>query len=357
MYEQNFGFSSPLFADGMARDESVFRTQAVLQLVRDLEIALVRKDAVAVLSGVSGTGKTTIAADALKSINTRLAFTCISHPPLTGHELLEQLLTDFGFEPYRKSRVERLQLWRQFLSEMAATDTRVCLLVESIEDLSPEVMQALHTLTAADATLSPGANIVFTTSQAPERLLTTHDMLAINQRVRLRQRIEPLTEDETRDYLAFKCRNANASVDQAFEPGVAARLFELSGGIFRVIENLLESTLMSAAAANERTVTVDRLVHIADRQFGISRLPPEEVDALLGEQSEEQESPESAVASAPESQGTVLPQSLLDQIPTLTDFVIPRNEDRQPVSVLPGASRSAGDARTGSSVNRASARR
>lgn len=329
MYEQNFGFSRPFFSDGMAQAEAVFRTPAIEQLGKDLEIALARKDSIALLSGISGTGKTTIAADALKNIHTRLAFTCISHPPLTAHELLEQLLTDFGFEPYKKSRVERLQLWRQFLSEMAATDTRVCLLVENVEDLSPEVIQSLHTLSAADAALSPGANIVFTTSQPPERLLTTEDMLGINQRVRLRQRIAPLSEKETHDYLVFKCRQADADVDRTFGPDVASCLFELSGGIFRVIDNLLESTLRSAAAADEKTVTVERLIQIAEQQFGISRLAPEAVDALLESHPVNETVPELLTESKPASFATPVPQSLLDQIPTLTDFVTTRNKARK----------------------------
>jgi type II secretory pathway predicted ATPase ExeA len=329
MYEQNFGFSRPLFSDGMAQDEAVFRTQAVEQLGKDLAIALARKDSIALLSGISGTGKTTIAADALKNINTRLAFTCLSHPPLTPHELLEQLLTDFGFEPYKKSRVERLQLWRQFLSEMGATDTRVCLLVENVEELSPEVIQSLHTLTAADAALSPGANIVFTTTAPPERLLTTEDMLGINQRVRLRQRLDPLTEEETRDYLAFKCRQVDADVDRTFGREFASCLFELSGGIFRVIDNLLESTLRSAAAANEKSVTVDRLIQIAEQQFGISQLAPEAVDDLLEEHTTNAALPEPLVESKPASVATPVPQSLLDQIPTLTDFVTTRDKARK----------------------------
>lgn len=310
MYERTFGFSRPLFSDSMAQDDAVFRTAAVEKLTRDLEIALVRKDSVAILSGISGTGKTTIASDALKNISTRLAFSCISHPPLTAHELLEQLLTDFGFEPYKMSRVERLQSWRQFLSEMAATDTRVCLLVENVEDLETEVIQCLHKLTAADAALSPGANIVFTTSEPAERQLATEEMLAMNQRVRLRQRIEPLTAEETREYVAFKCHNAGADVNAVLTEDLAPSLYELSGGIFRVINNLLESALMSAAAADEKPVTVERLLQTAEQQFGITQLAPAEVDVLL----------DSPVAEESMSAAEI-PAALLDQIPTLTDFV------------------------------------
>lgn len=305
MYGQHFGFSSPPFSDGMAQDDAVFRTAAIEELVRDLEIALCRRDGVAIVSGVSGTGKTTIAADTLKRINTRLAFTCISHPPLTPHELLEQLLTDFGFEPYKLSRVERLQLWRQFLSEMAATDTRVCLLMENAADYSPEVLQHLHGLTATDAAMTPGANVVLTTIQPPERILSTEEMLAFNQRVRLRCRIEPLTQDETGAYLRFQCRQGGVDANDVFTGDFASRLYELSGGIFRVMNNLIESALMSAAAAGEPRVSVERLLQVAEQQFGISRLQPEKVDELLDD----------SVGDRPQDPAAA------DEIPTLTDFV------------------------------------
>ena len=306
MYAQHFGFSRPLFSDGLAQDDGVFRTKALDQLVRDLAVALTRKDSVVVISGMSGTGKSTIATDALKSIHTRLAFCCLSLAPLTPHELLEQLLTDFGFEPYKRSRVERLQLWRQFLSEMAATETRVCLLIENADALSAEVLLGLHNLTAADAALSPGANIVLTTTQAPERMLTSEVMLAFNQRVRLRRRIDPLSEGETRDYLAFKCREAGADAEAVFGDDVATRLHELSAGVFRVIENLLESALISAAAVGDASVTAGRLTDTAEQQFGITRLLPEQVDDLLVE------------STSPDRTKSV---PRFDQIPTLTEFV------------------------------------
>lgn len=301
MYVQHFGFSRAPFFDGMAQDDAVYRTRSAEDLDHALRIALSRKDTAAVLSGMSGTGKTTLAADALKNINTRLAFTCISHAPRTAHELLEQLLTDFGFEPYKKSRVERLQIWRQFLSEMAATDTRVCLLVENADEWPVDVLQSLHNLTAADAAMTPGANIVLTTTQPPERLLATEQMLGFNQRVRLRRRIEPLSPEETAAYLAFKCEYGEADCDEIFAPQFASTLYELSGGIVRVIDNLVESTLLDAACAGQHQVTAESLVRTAEQHFGIKRMAPTEVDQLL----------ESVPGDLP----------VVEDIPTLTDFV------------------------------------
>ena len=319
MYQGHFGFTRPLFADGVAQDEYVFRTAAAERATRDLAAALSRRDAVAILAGASGTGKTTLATDALKSVGTRLAFSCISQPPLTADELLEQLLMDFGFEPNRRSRVERLQLWRQFLSEMTATDSRICLLVEGADAIAPEVMLALHGLTAADAALSRGANVILTTTERPEALLMAPAMLAFNQRVCLRRRIEPLSDADVREYVRFKLDLGGADADRILGPGVASLLFEYSGGIIRVIDNLLEAALGHAAVAGESTLTSATVTEMAELRFGLARMAPTAVTELRAVSAETEEievSEDSAVSTGPAAFDP-------DEIPTLTEVVIP----------------------------------
>jgi type II secretory pathway predicted ATPase ExeA len=311
MYGQHFGFSRPLFFDGMAQDDDVFRTAAINRLVRDLEVALTRRDAVAVISGNSGTGKSTIATDSLKNIDTQLAFTSINQPPITQNELLEQLLTDFDFEPHDKSRVERLQLWRQFLTEMGATNTRVSILIEKLEDWAPEVLQTLHNLTVADADLSPGANLVFTTCAATDNFLISPDLIALSQRVRLRRRIEPLTTEETQEYIAFKCEQAGASASEIFSADFAACLNKYSGGSIRVIDNLIESSLMSAAADNKARVTVEILKQVAVNQFGMAELAVPSVEDMLLETTPGRDTGSEMGTDT----GT-------DEIPTLTEVVL-----------------------------------
>jgi hypothetical protein len=114
-----------------------------------------------------------------------------------------------------------------------------------------EVLLALHSLTAADATLSRGERDS-TTTQGPETLLTTPEMLAFNQRVCLRRRVEPLTETEVLDYLHFRFRQAGADPEKILSTEGASLLHEYSGGIIRVIDNLLESALRQAAASARR---------------------------------------------------------------------------------------------------------
>jgi type II secretory pathway predicted ATPase ExeA len=199
---------------------------------------------------------------------------------------------------------------------MTATDSRVCVLVESADGIMPEVMLALHSLTAADAALSRGANVILTTTRPPETLLATPEMLAFNQRVCLRRRIGTLTDAEVLEYLRFKLRLGGANPDEILEPEFASLLEEYSGGIIRVIDNLLEAALRQAAAAGLRKLTADVIVDVAEQSFGLTRLAPAVVDELLTATGQSQQP---AAFDA-------------EEIPTLTEFLRPavgRRELRQ----------------------------
>ena len=67
--------------------------------------------------------------------------------PTNAAELLELVLVELGVGTARTTRIERLQLWRQFQGEMRATESRLFVVVERTEDIACEV---LHALDSAD---------------------------------------------------------------------------------------------------------------------------------------------------------------------------------------------------------------
>ena len=148
------------------------------------------------LTGTAGVGKTTLMASALRATSTKLALGWVTGAPLNGAELLELLLVELGFDAHRVGRVERMQMWRQFLNEMSATESRVFVIVERADDLNHEVLRALDSLTAADPNGGPGANLVLLGQPALLDHLKAPVLESLRQRIRLRERLEPLTVDE-----------------------------------------------------------------------------------------------------------------------------------------------------------------
>jgi len=274
MYKEHFGLEKALFSDGIVRDSDVFFGPRQQLVAANLKIALSTRDSIAILSGPQGVGKTTLASHAVRSATTRLALGWLGSAPLTPHELLEQLLTEFDLSPYKSSRVERLQNWRQFLAEMSITDTRVCVLVEDAQDLEPEILRHLGALTSADPNGCPGANIVLTCPAPPRELLDAPGLESIKQRIRLSCRLEPLSAPDVDAYLHHRAELAGSSFDRIFAPQAGAMLHRYSGGIIRVINNLCETALTVAATRREALLTPDLIMRVAVGLLGMEPIAP-----------------------------------------------------------------------------------
>jgi type II secretory pathway predicted ATPase ExeA len=273
MYQDHFGLQRHLFEEGIAQGGDVFLGAPQKLAVTNLGVALTLRDSVAVLTGPSGVGKTTLAAHTLRSLTTRLALGWLGTAPATGHELLEMLLTDFGFSPYKNSRVERLQMWRQYLNEMRATDTRVCVLVESAENIQVDVLAALESLTAADPNGCPGANVVLTSRTGLTELLSEASLAALKQRTRLRWTLEPLTRVELRDYLAHCIESAGGKTLKLFTDEAIDALHQYSAGIIRTANNLCATALTLAASARDPQVSAPLVTQVAIDVFGLGPAP------------------------------------------------------------------------------------
>lgn len=269
MYKEHFGLDKALFSDGIVRDGDVFFGPRQQLVAANLKIALSTRDSVTVLSGPMGVGKTTLASHAVRAATTRLALGWLGSAPLTPHELLEHLLSEFDLSPYKSSRVERLQNWRQFLGEMSITDTRVCVLVENAQELEPEIVRHLGALTSADPNGCPGANIVLTCPTMPRELLNAPGLEPIKQRVRLSCRLEPLGAADVKAYLSHRAELAGSSFDKIFAADTDRMLHHYSEGIFRVVNNLCESALTVAATRKEALLTPDLVMRVAVGLFGM----------------------------------------------------------------------------------------
>jgi type II secretory pathway predicted ATPase ExeA len=273
MYQDHFGLQRHLFEEGIAQSGDVFLGAAQKLAVTNLGVALTLRDSVAVLTGPAGVGKTTLAAHTLRALTTRLALGWVGTAPATGHELLEMLLTEFGFSPYKNSRVERLQMWRQYLNEMRATDTRVCVLVESTENIQLDVLAALESLTAADPNGCPGANVVLTSRTGLTDLLSEPALAALKQRTRLRWSLEPLTRAELREYLTHCITSAGGKTLKLFTDEAIDALHQYSGGIIRTANNLCATALTLAASAREPQVSAPLITQVAVDVFGLAPAP------------------------------------------------------------------------------------
>jgi type II secretory pathway predicted ATPase ExeA len=274
MYQTHFGFEKRLFDEGVAADPAVFRNRQHTELVEQLKLAFASSTSVVVLRGPAGVGKSTLISAALRASGTRLALAWLNGTPTNAAELLELLLVELGINTARTSRIERLQLWRQFQAETAATDSRLFVVAERTEDLPVEVLHALDSSTAADAAGHPGANVVLLGHARIEDHLADPVLDSLRQRIRLRAELKPFTEAELEDYLRHRVTVAGGQFDRTFASGAVSALHRYSRGVARLANNLCEMALTLAASRGQKTLTAELVNEAAVTWLGLSEPQP-----------------------------------------------------------------------------------
>ena len=274
MYHAHFGLEKGLFDEGIAADTAVFRSAKHDRLIAHFKLALGSRSSVVVLRGPAGVGKTTLTSAALRMTSTRLALAWLDGTATNAAELLELILVELGMSTARTTRIERLQLWRQFQAETRATDSRLFIVVERAEDLAPEVLQALDQHTAPDAAGNPGASLVLLGSDGLDAHLAAPILASLRQRIRLRAELEPFTEAELQDYLRHQAACAGGTFDRIFAPGTVAALFRYSRGVARLANTLCESALHFAAVQQQKQLTADLVTKTAVSMLGLAEAAP-----------------------------------------------------------------------------------
>jgi general secretion pathway protein A len=91
-----------------------------------------------------------------------------------------------------------------------------------------------------------------------QQLLKRNDLRQLAQRITARYHLLPLNLDEVRHYLKFRLQVAGCS-RPVFSDGAVKRLYQLSGGIPRLV-NLMADRALLGAFSQQQAIVSDKLV-------------------------------------------------------------------------------------------------
>lgn len=269
MYEKHFGLErSPFRAKATGND--VFVGPQTASTMAGFRKALAAQDAVVTVSGPVGTGKTTLVERAVDAMGTKYKTIRVGRMAMDSNDVLEALLVVLGVQDRPAGTFQRFAALRRKLKELQDREVRVFILVEDALRAGTETLAELEALTAADAGESDGASIVLMGDERLAEFMQSPQLGQLQQRIRQRHTIFPQCGAEMRAYLMHCFRQVGGDFERIFDARSVALLKELSGGIPRIANNLVESTLAAAAANGVDTIPATLIAEVASAEYGLS---------------------------------------------------------------------------------------
>lgn len=251
----------------------------------DLLTGLRRREGLLLLTGDTGTGKTTLCRAVIDSLGHRSFSALILNPYMSDAEVLRTILRDFGLvtrDDIRKGAFahadvpQLLDTLEAFLRSLVSLNSYAVLIIDEAQSLSARVLDQIRVLGSMELDGRRLLQIVLVGQPVLVETLRSDAMRALADRISRRISLGPLPERDIDAYIRHRLAIAGGKDAVAFDRDAVARIADLSDGLPRRINLLCDRALELGRVAGVTTITA-LLISRAAKAIAGAPMPPLEV--------------------------------------------------------------------------------
>lgn len=174
-----------------------------------------------------------------------------AHSSVGPFSLVNVLARKVGVAP-RRSRGETAMA---LCDKLAADERQHLVMIDEAHELPDATLQDIRLLTIGDFDSTSAFLLLLAGQLDLDDRLAEPTHYALDQRVTTVARLQPLSVDETRQYVATRLKGAGVGDRPVFEPTAVDALYDSAGGIPRKINSLATSALIVTASRGRRVVS------------------------------------------------------------------------------------------------------
>jgi len=217
-------------------------------------------DGFVVITGEIGSGKTTLLQSFLTELDDDVIYAVVSQTQLTPTQFLQSVLTEFGFKPFNKRKVELLDMLNMFLIEQYSNGKKVVLIVDEAQNLSKKVLEEIRLMSGIETHKEKVLRIILAGQPELKDTLNSPNLKQLVQRVRLRFHIGPLDARDMREYIDHRLSVAGRTPNDLFDEDCYDIIFRYTGGVPRLINTLCDTALLCAFADEKGSLSADDIM-------------------------------------------------------------------------------------------------
>ncbi len=281
-YLQHFGLGVPPFR--LTPDpEFIYWSKQHARAKAYMESTIWLADGFVVITGEIGSGKTTLLQSFLSELDDDVVYAVVSQTQLTATQFLQAVLTEFGFKPFNKRKVELLDMLNMYLIEQYADNKKVVLIVDEAQNLSHKVLEEIRLMSGIETHKEKVLRIILCGQPELRETIESPRLEQLMQRVRLRFHLGSLDRREMREYIGHRLKVAGHEANDLFADETFDIIHRFTGGVPRLVNTLCDTALLCAFA--DEKPAVDR----NDVKAAIEELNWQEHEGVTGRHQQLQE--------------------------------------------------------------------
>ena len=207
------------------------------------------------LTGDVGTGKTTLINALIDSLSNDVIYASVPDPSLDKLDFFNYIAAAFGISGEFASKGKFLASFSSFLHTAYENKKKVLLIIDESQLMSQELLEEIRLLSnIVTKDSSPLLNIFFVGQYEFNEIIRRPENRAVAQRLTLNYYIEPLTIEETGEYIQHRLKIAGTT-EQLFNASAVKAIYNFSEGFPRKINVICDHCLMCGYAEDQKIIS------------------------------------------------------------------------------------------------------
>lgn len=233
-----------------------FPSDSHQRVLTTLSYAIERGEGIIKVSGEVGTGKTLMCRLLTANLIKTKAVAYILNPQNDAEWIVAAVCREFGLDA--EQSLDPFHLLNEFLLEHYSQRRSAVLVVDEAQALGLEGLETVRRLSNLETDTAKLLQIVLFGQPELDRLLRSHALRQLNQRIVFSFTIPRLEEETMIDYIRFRVMRSSgnlATAHKLFDDEALRRIARVSGGVPRLANIIADKSLLAAFSADAKRVS------------------------------------------------------------------------------------------------------
>ena len=208
------------------------------------------------LTGEVGSGKTTVLRALLSQLDAEHHRTAlIFNPSQSPRRLLQNINREFGIPFPGTPGSGPLEALNQFLLRENDQGRTVVLIIDEAQNLEPPALEQIRLISNLETDREKLIQIILAGQPELGQVLERKDMRQLSQRITVRCDLQPMTFEDTAEYINHRLAVAGGKGAVLFTQGALKRIYRYSQGLPRLTNAACDRILLAAYARDTAKIT------------------------------------------------------------------------------------------------------